>query len=1036
MRNKTFLLCLFSVFIHTQVLFSQEIKIQGKVISSDDRYALPGVNIVIKGTTDGTITDLDGNYELTTQEDAVLVFSFIGYKDQEIPVNGRNKIDVEMEVQTRELEETIVIGYGTVKKSDLTGSVAKITSEDLEKRKVVGVDQILQGVASGVQVTQNSGAPGSSISVKIRGIGTVNSSEPLYVVDGVPISDNTLNIEGIDNKGSIDFLNPNDIESIEVLKDASSTAIYGARGANGVVLITTKKGKKGQTRISADSYYGFQQVTNYIDVLDAREFAKLKIDYDMLTRGDVHPRNNDIANPDNLPAYTNWQEEIFRVAPMQSYQVSVMGGGERSSLLLSANYIQQDGIIKNADYNRLSVRLNSDLKVTKKINIGENFNFSASTRNRIQEGSSVGGPTGSAIPTALAADPTRPVYDSTGTWASITRTKTVNPVGLIERANYTYNTKRLMGNFYGDWEIINNLKFRTNFGLDITWGDLLEFIPQYEVNTFDAFPQSWLKRKDEYWINKSFENTLTYSNTFKDKHDLTILAGVTAQEEIFTDMFIQNRDFPSTNPDMRYISSIPVKEGNENTIIDGNKTEWALFSYLGRLNYSFNNKYLITASVRKDGSSRFGPKKRWGVFPSAAIAWKLHEEDFFNSAIINTCKIRLGWGQIGNQNIGLYQYALAVEPGYNYPLGPDEEIHTGYRTNSVANDEIHWESTESSNIGLDLQFFDSKFALTMDYFNKRTEDMLLRLPVPWAIGISEQDFPYKNSGEVLNKGFEFDVSYKEMETAFSYKLGLNLSVIRNEVIDLGGSEIYSNSIGSDFASVTRENEPVASFYGYKTMGLFQTAEEIENAPFQSNGTAPGDIRYADISGPDGAPDGIIDDFDKTIIGSPLPDFSYGASFDFYYKNFDLSVFLQGVYGNEIYNRFKIYLFSPTLSYNVHKDMLNYWTPENTNTDIPRLAERDKNNNLRISDRFIEDGSYLKIRNITLGYTIPSSIIPKISKLRIYLTIKNALTFTQYSGFDPEIGKSVSWNASPLDIGMDRAVYPQARIFMGGINLNF
>ncbi len=1029
MKNVLILLIAFILTINYSI--GQEINVQGKVTSSEDNYPLPGVNIVIKGTTDGTITDLDGNYELTVSSDASLVYSFIGYEDKEIQVKGRTEINVKLDVKAQELEETVVIGYGVVKKKDLTGSIEVVESEDIESIPIMTSEQVLQGKASGVFVATSNGSPGSPISVRIRGVGTPNNTDPLYIVDGMPIKDASFGKN--DNPSGINFLNPSDIESIQVLKDASATAIYGTRGANGVVIITTKKGKSGDMRIKFNGYYGLQKIPKKLDLLNAQQFATL-----------YNEANGVVFKEDTIPLLqtTDWQDEIFTLAPTYNAQVSVSGGNEKSNFYLSANHNNQDGIIKNSSFMRNSLRLNSEHKVNKWLRIGEFLTLSNYTNERQKEqGLGANGTTGSCIAGALMADPTVPVYDSDGHWNYLSRTiKAANPVGINERHNYTYDMNRIQGSAYAEISFLQNFMYKLNAGLDRSWGFRKEVWPKYYVGPTDASDRTTLITEHEDWYNYLLENTITYNNTFLGNHTVNILAGYTIQEEI------RNREIASSkldtdNEDMYYHSArASITDVSD---LGGSPIEWAIMSWLGRINYNYKDKYLITASLRRDGSSRFGSNNRWGNFPSLALAWKINEEPFMEKYdMISSLKFRAGWGRVGNQNINPYAYTATAtfKPDAGLP-GPNAFFGTPVRPApalfiiGVANQNIGWETTETTNLGLDISLWNDKLNASIDVYNKTTKDLLLSKPVPAYAAVTYGSF-ITNAGEINNKGLDFTTTYKGSTGSFTYDISGNFSTFINKVVELeGGAPLTSQT---DFPVRMIEDRPIGAFYGYVHEGIFESDEEIAQHAYQEKGTDVGDLKFKDLN-----QDGLITDQDQTIIGYALPDFTYGVTLGLSYKSFDLNVFSQGVYGNSVANNVKRQaLHNLDLTTNVSTDLLDYYgreLPDGTivKSDIPRIG-RDYNNNTRVSNYYLEDGSYFRIKTLTLSYNVPSAASKKLfmSGIRIYGTIQNLHTFTKYSGYNPEIGVSSAFNANPLAFGIDNAVYPLPRTYMLGLDISF
>jgi TonB-linked SusC/RagA family outer membrane protein len=1004
----------------------QVIKITGKVTDSSGS-SLPGVSIVILGTTNGTNTDASGNYSLSNiPANSTLVFSFVGMKKQEIVIGSKTAINVVMVEESVDIDQVVVVGYGTVKKSDLTGSITTVSTKDMKNTSVLSADQAIQGRATGVLVVTNSGAPGSPVSIKIRGIGSFGNTDPLYVVDGMPVKDASFGKD--DNPSGINYLNPNDIESIQVLKDASSAAIYGTRGANGVILITTKRGKSGQMRVDVENYVGVQSLARNIDALNAQQFATL---YNEI-------KTDNLFDPAKISGLktTDWIKKITRQAFVLNNQVSISGGSNVTNYFLSVNNYDQKGIVKGSGFNRQSIRLNTDSQVKSWLKTGVSLTIMQSLRERQTEGG------GGVISQALKSDPTSAVYDSTGNWSYLPRTGG-NPVGQIERNNYSYKTTRMQGSVYAEVEILKNLKYRFNGGLDRSFGKKTDFQPAFFIAGPESQAYNILNEGQDMWNNWLLENTLSYSLT-KGKHKLDLLGGYTAQFER-KESYTMGAYLPSSDPDMRYYSN--VKLMTDVTMLNGDALEWALISQLGRLNYAYEDKYLFTASVRRDGSSRFGANRKYGVFPSWSAAWKISNEEFFKNidflSSINQLKLRFGWGKVGNQNIDAYAYLGSVsnrpDLGRNALVtffGLPKVAMPVYVDKTLSNSDVGWETNTSTNLGLDVSFWRNKLTMTLDLYNKNTNDLLMTKPLPMYF--SRIDYLFGNArinlGSLNNKGFEYAVSYKSLEGDFNYEISANFSKNYNKMLALNGGQPPLSG-----TTVVKENVPLGTFYGYKTEGLFKDQNDINNHAYQTLRTAPGDIKFKDLN-----KDGKIDGADQTYIGNAFPGFIYGFTFNVSYKGFDLNVFTQGVQGNMIYNQLRQNgLYNLALSSNVSPDLLNAWgrpLPDGTtvtNTTVPRLG-KDWNSNMRFSDYYLEDGSYFRIKTITLGYTLKKEWAQtiKLSNLRVYVTAQNLFTFTKYSGFDPEIGQSNGWNSSPLDFGVDAGAYPQARMVMGGLSLSF
>lgn len=1049
MKNKRFIfLMILLVHLGSLQLFAnnsrnknqilQDFKVTGTVTDKKSGESIIGASVVVKGTTLGTVTDVNGNFTLSVPEsNAQIVISYIGYTTLELLANTASPMSIVLAENVVEMGEVVVVGYGTQKKLDLTSSISTISVNDLKSVPAISTETFLQGRAAGVQVATNTGAPGSSVSVKIRGVVTTGNSEPLYVVDGMPMA-----AGGGDNKFGINSLNPSDIESIQILKDASSAAIYGSRGSNGVVLITTKRGKSGKPSISLESYYGVQSQANRMDVLDKTQFKQY---YDLL--GVFRTKYDDFEDPAQFAALPDfdWQKEIMTPAPTSNIQLSLSGGNENSTYIVSIGNNSVDGLVKNTSFNRSNFRINSDHTINKWLKFGESLNLSYSSRDRVME-SGVGYNYISAPPitAALVSDPTTTAYAEDGTLNYMKHTGSFNGAGIRDRANYTYNNKKVSGNMYFEISFLKELKFKSNLGLDYNLGETKEFLPSFNVagsplNEGQLVPS--LKQSDAHTTYLIMENTLSYNKVF-GKHSLNAMGGFTVETNSYYDIGGFSSTISGNQDYLQYLSAGNPSDPNRS--IYGGAAEWRMYSYLGRVNYSYNDKYLLTASVRRDASSRFGPNNRAGVFPATSVAWKIKNEEFMkNIDWLYQAKIRVGWGQVGNQNnIGNYSYNTVIQPNANYAFGdPKVSIpgvtagvnYFGYQGTSggkPGNKDLTWETTETTDIGLDVSLFKNKLSFSTDWFLKDNTGMLMQSTVPDYLGIIGPDI---NGGKISNKGFEFEATYRKLEGKFTYDAGFNITYIKTKVNELDKTKFSNYIDGTEAVSRTLAGGGIADFWGLKTDGTFKNAQEVAQGPFQKIGTKAGDQRYVDMN-----KDGKINENDYTVIGSPLPDFTYGFTLNMYYQNFDLNLFVQGVQGNEIYNNLYRVMMG-RWGVNHHTDILNSWTTTNTDTDIPRFDESSSNNNLqRLTDRWIEDGSYLRFKTITLGYTIPENLAGKISiqHLRIYATVQNVYTFTKYKGFDPEVSESVAWGSGGLDLGVDNGNYPLPRIVMLGFNLSF
>lgn len=994
--------------------------LQGKVVNEKGE-PIPGATVQVKGTGRGTTTNVNGAFTLTNvPENAVLVVSALGLKSKEITLStGQNNITVTLEGDTEALGEVVVVGYGQVRKSDLTGSVASIPVGEIKKVAVTSLDQALQGRAAGVQVTQNSGAPGASTTIRIRGGNSIQGdNEPLYVIDGIPFKNAGVSTGSAFNV--LSTLNPADIESINILKDASSTAIYGSRGANGVVIITTKRGKAGKSVINFDTYYGTQNVRRKYPVLNGSEYAQL------VNEANTNDGLPAVYTPDQVAAFgkgTDWQDEILRTAPIANYQLSVSGGDEKTQYALSAGYFTQQGIIKGSDFNRYSFRVNIDRKLTSKIKIGNSLTVSRTVSNQAKSDGNLGA-AGLATMAALQFPPLLTVYDKDGKYLINDPKLTFpadNPVALVQDSRNRNTAYRVFGNVFGEYEILEGLSLRVMFGADAILQKQDNYLPRSVASGLSQGGVAYIYDEQNItWLN---ENTLTYTKRFNQVHSITALVGYTQQVNHTEYNSSSARSFVNDNLGSGNLGAgaIPVTPSS-------GIGEWGLESYLSRVNYGYRDRYLITASFRADGSSRFGANKRFGFFPSAALAWRASEEPFLKSVKqISELKVRATYGTTGNQDgIGNYP-AYSLLGTQNYVLG--NTVATGIGPNQIANPDLSWETTSQADLGVDISLFNSRISLTADAYLKRTRNLLLNVTIPSTSGYSSA---YKNLGQVENKGIELSLSTVNLDGAFKWTTDINYVINRNKVLDIGGApQIFAGEVANIAqnlnSGIIRVGQPLGSFYGYVTDGIYQSAEEL-SALADPNAKKPGDRRYKDLNN-----DKKIDDADRTIIGNAQPKFAGGISNTFSYGGFDLSVFFQGVYGNKILNanRFELEYLNGTI--NQDRDMLDRWTPTHTNTDIPRATNARPTN--RISTRQIEDGSYLRLKNLQLGYNLPASVLSaiKVHSIRAYASVQNLVTWTKYSGYDPEVNR---FGQDSRSQGFDYGSYPTARTVLFGLNVSF
>lgn len=1009
--------------------FAQERTVTGKVISAEDGLPIIGGNVLLQGTSTGTVTDFDGNYEITVPgDDAVLVFSYTGMSSQEVVVGDRSVINITMQTDAQLLDEVVVVGYGVQKKSVVTGAIASVTAEEISQTPVLRVEQALQGRTAGVQVTSSSGQPGDALTVRIRGAGTTGNADPLYVVDGLPV-------------GGIDYLNPGDIESIEVLKDAASAAIYGARAANGVVLITTKSGQAGKIQVNYDGYYGVQDPWRKLAVLNAREYAVIQNEAAAASGFSIP-----FDNPEALGEGTNWQDLLFNEnAPLTNHQLSITGGNDRSTFAGTLSYFSQEGIVggDKSQFDRYTARVNSTHKIGERFTFGENLSFTHIDRRSIDGNNEFGGPLMSTLnidpitplyendPDRLATYDPRAVTDDEGNVYAISPYATqevVNPLARLEVTNGRYKLDKIVGNVYGELEILKGLNLKSSFGIDLAYGGGDNFRPVFFLNAAQISNESRVDKNIDRWFNWIWENTLSYQKDF-GAHNLGLLLGTTAQEFNYENIAGGKSNTVFSDFENAYLNTAT---NEESATIGGGAAESSLLSYFGRVTYDFNDKYLFTAIFRVDGSSRFGENNRFGFFPSLSAGWVMSEEPFMQDVdFIDFLKIRASWGQNGNQEIGNYRWASTIATGAGYSFGDGTLFTSGALPSSVPNPDLEWETSEQTDIGIDLRFMDGRLTFTTDYYVKETKGLLVDAPIPGIVG---NNAPTVNGGNVENRGVEFALGYRNKLSDFNYSLSVNASYNENEVTAINNAEGVILGAGfSTYGTVSRAaiGFPIAYFWGLRTDGLFQNEAEVESYTSGSGGliqpdASPGDIRFVDLNG-----DGTINDQDRTIIGNPTPDWTFGFNLGADYKGFDLNLFVQGASGNEIFNGTRRHDLT---SANMPARFLNRWTGEGTSNDIPRSTVSDPNGNFsKISDFYIEDGSFLRVKDLQVGYTLSANALRflNMAKVRLYVAAQNLLTITDYNGFDPEIGAR-----SSLDIGIDRGIYPQARSYRFGMNVTF
>lgn len=996
-------------------------KITGKV-TDEKNEPIIGANVVVKGSTTGTITDMDGNFTLEVPDQATLLVSYIGYTPKEVAVKNQNNLSIMMIEDSKTIDEVVVIGYGSVKKSNLTGAVSSVKTTEIQQTPMTSIDQGLVGRASGVQVTQTSGMPGAVASIRVRGSSSLQGgNEPHYVIDGFPVYSGTGfgSTGGNTQISGLSTVNPSDIESIEILKDASATAIYGARAANGVVLITTKSGKKGRDIITFESSFGVQNVAKTIDVMNAQEYAALVNEAYTNDGLDAPYNTTQLGEIAKLGNGTNWQDEIFRPAMIQSYQLTFSGGDNKTTYAISGGYFDQKGVIINSDFKRYSLRLNLDRQIFNTLKVGTHMS-GTHTISRTSA-TDVGGRDG-VVNGALKMNPIQSVYanEETGEYTPTNDPGLLipNPVATAKEEIYNNATTRVLGDVYAEWEFLKDLKLKVSLGMDIMYLKQNKYTPSNIYQSLGIASAKVGVNRSINWLN---ENILTWNKTFKDIHSLNILGGFTIQRNNVESVTGASSNF--VNDVMKYNN---LGAGSIYDKPESSATQWSLMSYLARINYSLYDRYLFSVNGRVDGSSRFGGNNKYGFFPSGSVAWRISEEGFMEpvKAVINNLKLRTSYGFTGNTEIGVYE-SLATLESNSWTIG--NQLVSGFYPNRIPNPDLKWEKTGQFDIGFDLGLFNNRLRLTADYYYKKTTDLLYNVAIPSASGY---DSMLKNIGSVQNKGYELSIESDNLSGAFSWTTAFNISFNRNKVLELGG-ETYKDVGTYDDHLKTSDirrlivGQPIGVFYGYRFDGIFQNEAECAQQTSSPSPIGVGLRRYKDLNG-----DGKIDATnDREILGDANPKFFGGMTNTFAYRGFELNVFLQYSYGNKIFNYNAMELESPTGGQNVYQDLVNRWTPTNPSNEYQKATT---NRNNIVSDRFIEDGSFLKLKTVSLSYSFPKLNWKHIGGLRLYVTGQNLLTWTKYRGYDPEVSYR---GASTLEAGEDFGGYPQARTFMFGIKLD-
>ncbi len=1049
---------LFFQFLENNLIVINSHNIIKGIVRSVEGESLVGVNVIELGSNNGTITNLEGKFELLVKgRKNQLKFSFVGYKSKTVELDENSELNIFLEKDIQQLNEIIVIGYGVQKKRVVTGSISSINAHQIKEIPFPSFDQSIQGRLPGVYVSQNSNAPGGAVTVRVRGvISTTGGNEPLYIVDGMPISNENLKIfteSGGEICGTMNNLNPDDIESMEVLKDASAAAIYGSRAAAGVILITTKKGKPGKTKMNFSSYYGLQKASKKIELTNSSQFVELRNE---ALRNNNYEIDPNYSNPGLFKQSTDWQEEIFQIAPVQNYNFSFRGGNNLSLFFISANYFKQEGIVIGSSFDRYSIRLNSSHLISRKLKIGNNFTISKTEDNFIHTKDIYHG----VLNSALGFSPLSKVYTIKNEYASPVGPYMFdydNPVAMALERDQTLKSNTLLGNIYLEYSFTSNLIYRASAGIDAGFSNQRDFRPENMPGLLNSSSSLTEIRTESFnWL---IDNIIQYQNNIRNKHNFTILVGVSNEEfrknSLIASSEIIRNDFPL------YMLGFIDVNANTRSSYGICSEPVGYVSTFGRISYDYLNKYMLTTNFRRDGATKFGKNKKFGNFPSISIGWNIAKENFMRGTEekINDIKLRVGYGFVGNSSIRDNQYiSTLATTAYSF----NNNSTPGYYPASIANPDLHWEASRQLNIGIDMNLFDNLILFSSDYYVKNTKDMLVEIPLAGYLGI-DQNYTV-NEGELKNTGYEFELTHRNSIHEFSYEVESFLSFLNNEVTKIAKGERY---LDYDYTR-TQIGYPVGAFYGWEVDGIFQTQDEIDalnkiipvfdnqgnpvydsegnhvykNIYYQNKNTSPGDIKFKDIASKNengeivNIPDGIIDAADRTIIGSPIPDFTYGFSTTLNYKNFNLNITCEGVHGNELINVTRINNESMILSLNYSKYVYdNYWRGPGTSDVVPRPIDSDPNNNARNSDRWIENGSYFRVSNIQIGYQLPYRIINrlKIYRFKVYFSIKNILTISDYSGYDPDIG---AYQRNALQAGIDYGSYPKAKSAYIGFNIDF
>ncbi len=1043
------LLLFMSLFPLMAMAQETAITVKGQV--SDDQGPIIGATVREKGAKSVAVTDLDGNYSIKVSPGATLTFSYLGYQNKEVKVDGKTRVDVTMQSDAQALSEVVVVGYGQMKRSDVTGSVVQVNAEQIERAVPTSIDQVLQGRAAGVQIQANSGTPGANTSIRIRGINSLNSTnQPIFVIDGVVVEPQSTDAnDPLASNNPLASINPSDIVAMDVLKDASATAIYGARAANGVIMITTKRGKSGEATITYDGYIGWQEMANKLDMMNLRQYA---VHHNARADEGIVEASDAFVNPDALGYGTDWQDELFRNALMTSHNVSVTGGSQAATYSISAGYMNQDGIAIGSGFKRLTLRGNTDAQVKKWLKASLSFSLTDSKQEV--------GADNNIIMNALQQQPSVAVRSADGSFDGPDDVyMPVNAVALAEmRENYNKKMNfRVNGNL--EATLYKGLTFKTELSADYNLNKFYYYEPDYTFGSLvnETRTGRWTKTDTKYW---SWRNILTYQNVFAEKHNVNVMLGQEMSHSHWENQVSTANGFLSNSTHDPSAGDITQSTGN------GTQNDNSIYSFFGRAFYSYDDRYLVTATLRRDGSSRFARGNRWGWFPSAALAWRVSNEKFMAGAsdVVNNLKLRLGWGSTGNQNVADWAY-MALLSSKATPWG------TGVLTGNTPNPDLKWETTTSWNVGFDLSLFKNRIEFIFDWYYKQTDDLLLQIPLPeylGSFGNGAASNPWKNVGSMRNAGVEFTLNTVNVDRGgFQWRTNITFSLNRNKVVRLdteSASIDKTFQVGSETHTVTRtvEGKPVGQLWGYKVIGRFDKPEDFyykdaqgvvhqtaipEGSTISESGTWIGDYIFEDVN-----KDGVINNQDCTFIGDPQPDFTYGIGNTFSWKGFDLSIFFNGSYGNDVLNmtrreiddvRTNSNLLASAADYakigvidpNLPDDDFRNLYVTNPNSRLPRISASQTNANNRVSDLYVEDGSYIRLQNISLSYTLPKSLVTKLKlqNVKVYVNLQNVYTWTNYSGYDPEVG---SMYGDALLTGLDYGRYPSPRIYTFGMNISF